>query len=154
MRKSKVIGRFIDYTFDYDGMGVYALVGKSDGKMYIGSSKHILQRLHQHEYHFSCGHATKQLQAAVNSGERFDAVILEKIPYGKNQFYLMGKEAEYIRAYDAINKGYNVSHTTCCTLVELKKSRASFEKYHTKSGDRMVDFIDGIISRRSKPIYK
>lgn len=146
------MGKFIDNIPYYQGMGVYALVAKSDGRMYIGSSSNISERMHQHENTFERGKASKSLQAAVDSGERFDAVILEKIPFGKNRFYLMGKEQEYITAYDTIKYGYNTAPTTCCTLESLIESRDSFIKRGSPASMRTAEYINGIIERQSKPI--
>ena len=154
MRKRKVIGTFIDYVFDYDGMGVYALVGKSDGKMYIGSSINIEKRLHEHEYFLSVHKGTKKLQAAVDSGERFVAIILEKVPYGNNRFYIFEKEAEYIAAYDTIKNGYNAAPTTCRPVDELRKDVEYWKTSKSKHAPGIVEYVSNMIERYSKPIYK
>ena len=41
---------FITNIPDYEGIGVYALVNNRNGKMYIGSSQNIRQRIIHHKY--------------------------------------------------------------------------------------------------------
>ena len=36
---------------DYSGIGIYALINNRTGKMYIGASQNIHQRIMQHKYH-------------------------------------------------------------------------------------------------------
>lgn len=93
---------------DYSGMGIYALVDEN-GKMYVGSSKNIKLRFYQHEKAMQNGHANSILQDAYNKGAVFHGVILEKIDYGENAYYLLEREAAYIEKLDTINNGYNLS---------------------------------------------
>jgi group I intron endonuclease len=61
--------------------GIYALVNKSDRKIYVGSSNGVRGRIHTHAKQLKKGvHANRHLQAAYNRGDRFKSLLLEKCP--------------------------------------------------------------------------
>lgn len=128
---------------EYNGIGVYALVNNQNVKMYIGSSQNIRQRIIQHK----CS-PPSAVKKAIQQGDTFSVKILEKLPYGCNQFDMFNRESYYIQYYDALNKGYNLAKTTCHTKEELLTSLEYF-----KNSKNMSEYIRNIISKRERPIY-
>lgn len=135
--------KFITNIPDYEGIGVYALINNQNGKMYIGSSQNIRQRIMQHKSSPPSG-----VKEAIQQGDTFSVKILEKLPYGCNQFDIFNRESYYIQYYDALNKGYNRAKTTCSTKEELLTSLE-----HFKNSKKMSEYIRNIISKRERPIY-
>lgn len=134
---------FIISIPEYDGIGVYALINNENGKLYIGSSQNIRRRITQHKV--SPPSALKQ---DIEKGNTFSVKILEKLPYGCNQFDMFSREAHFIRCYDTLNQGYNRAKTTCSTKEELLTSLECF-----KNNSKMSNYIKNIISKRECPIY-
>ena len=85
---------FITNIPDYDGIGVYAIINNRNGKMYIGSSKNIHQRIIQQELS-----PASALKEDIQRGDTFSVKILEKLPFGCNQFDMFGREKYYIDYY-------------------------------------------------------
>ncbi len=126
----------------YDGIGVYALINNQTGKMYIGSSQNIRQRILQHK-----SSPPPAMKEDIQQGNTFSVKILEKLAYGCNQFELFNRESYYIQKYDTLNKGYNRAKTTCCTKEELLTSLE-----HFKNSAEMSKYIKNIIAKRERPI--
>ncbi len=133
---------FIINIPEYDGIGVYALINNQTGKMYIGSSQNIHQRIIQHKSSPPSG-----IKEDIQQGNMFSVRILEMLPYGCNQFELFNRESYYIQKYDTLNKGYNRAKTTCSTKEELLTSLENF-----KNNTEMSEYIKNIISKREQPI--
>ena len=126
----------------YDGIGVYALINNQTGKMYIGASQNIHQRIIQHK-----SSPPSAIKEDIQHGNTFSVKILETLPYGCNQFELFNRESYYIQKYDTLNKGYNRAKTTCSTKEELLTSLE-----HFKNNTEMSKYIKNIISKRERPI--
>ena len=126
--------KFITNIPEYDGIGVYVLINNQTGKMYIGSSQNIRRRIIQHKS--SPPFAVKE---DIQQGNTFSVKILEKIPYGCNQFDMFNRE---------LNTGYNRAKTTCSTKEELLTSLE-----HFKNNSEMSKYIKNIILKRERPIY-
>lgn len=128
---------------DYSGIGIYALINNRTGKMYVGASQNIHQRIMQHKYH-----PLSAIKDDIELGDTFRVEILEKLPSGSNQFDMFGREKYFIDLYDSINHGYNKAPTTCCTKEELLESLQHFKKSR-----KMTNYILNIIAKREKPIF-
>lgn len=128
---------------DYSGIGIYALINNRTGKMYVGASQNIHQRIMQHKYH-----PLSAIKDDIELGDTFRVEILEKLPSGSNQFDMFGREKYFIDLYDVINHGYNKAPTTCCTKEELLESLQHFKKSR-----KMTNYILNIIAKREKPIF-
>lgn len=102
---------------DYSGIGIYALINNRTGKMYIGASQNIHQRIMQHKYH-----PLRAIKDDIELGDTFRVEILEKLPSGSNQFDMFGREKYFIDLYDVIKHGYNKAPTTCCPKEDLLKT--------------------------------
>lgn len=105
---------------DYSGIGIYALINNRTGKMYIGASQNIHQRIMQHKYH-----PLRAIKDDIELGDTFRVEILEKLPSGSNQFDMFGREKYFIDLYDVIKHGYNKAPTTCCPKEDLLLSAGS-----------------------------
>lgn len=128
---------------DYSGIGIYALINNRTGKMYIGASQNIHQRIMQHKYH-----PLRAIKDDIELGDTFRVEILEKLPSGSNQFDMFGREKYFIDLYDVIKHRYNKAPTTCCTKEELLESLQHFKKSR-----KMTNYILNIIAKREKPIF-
>lgn len=92
--------KFITNIPEYDGIGVYALINNQTGKMYIGSSQNIQQRIIQHK-----SSPPSAVKEDIQQGNTFSVKILEMFPYGCNQFDMFNREAHFIQHYDTIKYG-------------------------------------------------
>ena len=96
---------------DYTGIGVYALVGSS-GRVYIGSSVDVHQRIIQHCCNFRAGRASQKLQQAYDRGETFTAKVLHYLPDGITRGELRDLEWSEIRKAGGVGNTYNNAGTT------------------------------------------
>lgn len=96
---------------DYTGIGVYALVGAS-GRVYIGSSVDVHQRIIQHCCNLRAGRASRKLQQAYDSGETFTAKVLHYLPDGITRGELRDIEWSELRKAGGIDNTYNNAGTT------------------------------------------
>lgn len=130
--------------------GIYRIINKSNGKMYIGQSLNVETRLKQHLKSLKNGtHVNKHLQAAFDKyGEEgfcFEPFI--ECKPGELDYY----EIEMISAFETQNPahGYNIrsgGDSGGAFSEEAKKnmSAASFEKWKSKEyKDRMVEVHRG-----------
>jgi group I intron endonuclease len=87
-------------------VGIYIWKNKLNGKVYIGSSDNIKKRWKQHIQTAKSGSNYKFHQAIRKFGEdNFDKEILELV----SQNLLESREIEWIKKYNSIEEGYNVS---------------------------------------------
>ena len=64
----------------YDGPGVYEIVNKTNGKIYIGSSVNLKARAYAHFLHLNNHkHYSRSLQVDYSKGNQFEFRILKKI---------------------------------------------------------------------------
>ena len=101
---------------NYNLMGVYSITNRTNGKVYVGSSTKLMERLKQHERSLMAGkHPVKALQQDYDAGHHFQFDILELVVvkcaarYGdyRKPYNLDRLEEKYIRELDCINSGYN-----------------------------------------------
>lgn len=88
--------------------GVYAIVCKTNGKMYVGSSQNLIMRKTQHISELrKCKHGNDNLQRDFNNyGEQsFRFLIIERC-YVTD---LEEREQYYIDLYNSIENGYNIA---------------------------------------------
>jgi group I intron endonuclease len=132
---------------NYNGIGVYAIINKRNGKMYIGSSKNVKNRIIQHCTSFKNLKCSTIIKNEIQNGDTFSVKILEKLPYGINQFEQFSRESYYINLFNTLNNGYNLAKTTCTTKKELLESLASF-----KRSPVMTKYINDIIRKKEQKI--
>lgn len=142
MEQIKRNTEFIIDVPDYDGIGVYAIINNRNKKIYIGSSQNVNKRIKQHK-----SSPMSSMKIDIENGDTFSVNILEKLPYGCNQFYLFERELYFIQKYDSLNFGYNQAKTTCSSKEELLSMLKE-----CKEDSKMAKYISEIIQKREKPI--
>lgn len=92
-----------------DWPGVYAIINKTNGREYVGSSeKGILSRINQHERLLKTGkHNRKEMQEDYNNGDIFEAEIIFILPIGGTRKQLLSREIEEIKKRGAKTRLYN-----------------------------------------------
>ena len=92
-----------------DWPGVYAIINKTNGREYVGSSeKGILSRINQHERLLKTGkHNRKEMQEDYNNGDVFEAEIIFILPIGGTRKQLLSREIEEIKKRGAKTRLYN-----------------------------------------------
>lgn len=80
-----------------DKSGLYAIVNKTNGMFYIGSSCNVPQRIKQHQSFLKRGKAAKQIQADYDMGNVFDFVQLLSLDANREELYKT--EEAYIKRF-------------------------------------------------------
>lgn len=93
---------------DYDGAGIYLIRNTTTGKVYVGSSRHILQRAKAHDQSFRSGTCNQKFIADIQKGHKFVCEVLEKCSK-ITRYELRDKEEYYVRKYKAHSEGYNIA---------------------------------------------
>lgn len=109
-----------------DWPGVYAIVNKTNGREYVGSSeKGVLTRINQHEQLLKAGrHTRPEMQEDYNSGCVFEAEIIFILPVGGTRKQLLKREIQEIKARGQKLKLYNSPNWR----VEKNKETGKWEK--------------------------
>lgn len=116
--------------------GIYLIRNLINGKVYIGKSKDIDQRIGQHIIMLNKKQRSHENDHLINAWfkygkENFAYTVLEYLPLDEK--ILSEKEIKYIDLYDSLNskKGYNKRYDSSTGLIvsqetkdKLKKSRA------------------------------
>lgn len=115
---------------EYKGAGIYRIgFGTSGQRYYIGQSKNVKNRLHQHVRDLARGvHINASMQTAYNRGEKFTIEIVEEISLNKTLAYMLEREAEEI---EKIHR-YNLANTACGTRPSLE-----FHEKYLRSATRL-----------------
>jgi group I intron endonuclease len=103
-----VIGEEVNRSMQFSG--IYAIINKTNNKMYIGKSINVYERLLGHFNHLNNNkHVNLHLQSSFNKYEgHFIAILLEKC----ERDLLDDRERFYISYYETFNqssKGYNMT---------------------------------------------
>ena len=123
--------------------GVYSIHNKINGKCYIGQSTNIEQRFQKHRYFLNNQqHHNQHLQNAWNTyhESNFDFYIIKQCKYQ----YLDRFEKLYIRLYNSIEMGYNITYGYQDRSTINSQQRLNMSKTTTKTG------IYGV-SKRNRP---
>jgi len=97
----------------YQYAGVYMIRNEHNGKVYIGSSCNIEQRIEQHRRDLLHGtHHCKELQEDYNKRHPMTTDVLYVMPVSRsnrthNRDKLYAYEWKYIEKYGAMTTGYN-----------------------------------------------
>lgn len=132
----------------YNGVGIYRITNINNGRIYIGSSKHVNKRMKEHLYRMQEGRHSKALNADVKSGHKFAFDVLEEIEDGITLSELLGIERQYIELYKAYRKGYNGMLPKKDAAAEALRIAGLYEP-NTESFHIMADYYD----RYKEPIY-
>ena len=108
MRKIKPEERIITSIPEYKGSGIYIIRNIVNGKVYIGSAKHINKRIKEHDQYMRRGWCNNKIQEDIDKGHTFTCEILEKCD---NMMFveLRNREKYYVEKYDSLNSGYNTA---------------------------------------------
>lgn len=116
-------------------IGVYAIRNKRSGKVYIGSASNISARLEQHEAEIRLRNGINmKMQEDIQDYLEVEFVILATIPDGKiTASELTHIEYQYIKWYDAVNKGYNIRHGGGSNLGRIKSETILYARKRKQS---------------------
>jgi len=105
--------------------GIYRIINKVNGKCYIGKSKNIYKRIHQHIYDLKNSRKVENtyLQNSWNKYGRdtFDYEILEQLDF--DETLVAQRELYWIKFYDSINTGYNLRLDSETRMICHEKTR-------------------------------
>ena len=94
---------------DYDGAGIYMIQNTTTGRVYIGSSKHVLQRVKAHDQTFRKRTCNAKFLEDIDKGYKFACRIVEK--YSKiTRCELRDREEYFVKKYNAQKEGYNTAY--------------------------------------------
>lgn len=93
---------------EYNGAGIYIIRNIENGKVYIGSSKHIRDRLKAHDTSFRHGRCNTKFYNDIIHGHKFTAEVIEEL-HDIAFYELRDKEQYYTKVYDSYNNGYNTA---------------------------------------------
>jgi group I intron endonuclease len=101
--------------------GIYCLQNKRDGKMYIGSSKDIPERLMTHIRQLESGtHSNKMLQRAFDE-DGLSLTVLEDYDSDNLKIDLLEREQMWISKYDTTNPKYGYNKINSQTHADLNR---------------------------------
>ena len=113
-----------------DKAGIYCLINKINGKRYIGSSKHIKERLLEHLTQLeSCTHSNKELQEAFDT-DGLDICIVEYIEDANDREAILDCEQKWINFYNSTNPEYGYNKINSLVLPQSyvpRKTKNSFK---------------------------
>ena len=113
-----------------DKAGIYCLINKINGKRYIGSSKHIKERLLEHLTQLeSRTHSNKELQEAFDT-DGLDICIVEYIEDANDREAILDCEQKWINFYNSTNPEYGYNKINSLVLPQSyvpRKTKNSFK---------------------------
>lgn len=138
--------------------GIYEIKNIVNGKIYIGSSKDIVNRLSQHKANLKKKkHTNSHLQASWNKHGEYNFVfrIVELIPNPTKQI-LEEREDHWINHFDSINKGYNMQGAVQGSFSkewhDRNRERVIKHKFYEEEG--FVLFIQNFIDNKANQGYE
>jgi len=133
---------------NFDCIGVYTLTNDINGKMYVGGSKNVHNRIKQHEISFRNRKCPLAFLGDLEQGHTFSARVIEIMPEGTTRFKLSEREAYFTELYDTLNNGYNTAPTVVCTKEDLIASLGE-----SIDNEKTMRYLVGILSKNLEPMY-
>lgn len=120
--------------------GIYKLVNTKNGKIYIGSSINMRNRIRTHNYELRNGiHVNKHLQRAYDKGSIFNIKLIDlfdEIDYNE----LLELEKRYIVSFDSIQNGYNQMLDSSNHFKKLNKTSEHKIKVKAQNAMPVISF--------------
>lgn len=137
--------------------GIYKIINKINGKIYIGESLNIDKRWDKHKEDLNSNeHHSYKLQKDWNElGENnfeFEIITLldKDIKKMSDEYILLIYEDHYIREYNTINNGYNIENTLEKVLNgEKKVFEGKNDKYAIEIYQKQID-DDKIVNKNGR----
>ena len=105
--------------------GIYRIINKINGKCYVGKSKNIYKRMHQHIYDMKNSRKVENayLQNAWNKYGRdaFNYEVLEQLDF--EETLVAQRELYWINYFDSTNTGYNLRLDSETRMICHEKTR-------------------------------
>jgi len=96
---------------EYKGIGIYKITNPHNGKCYIGSSKNVRNRIRQHLVSFNTRECNLRFMEDIEQSNDFIYEVLEEIPYGATEIFLLSRERYYANeVFGSVKNGYNVAY--------------------------------------------
>lgn len=136
--------------------GIYAIHNIANDKYYIGSAKNLHHRLNQHWCEIQCcqGINLKMDQDihSIKDIENFEYIIISVFENGEiTNKQLKTIEDEYIKEFDAIEKGYNTY--SACNMGNITANEVLFAKqYLTEHRKECV--VQLYVPKGMKDVYR
>lgn len=113
--------KMIKHIPEYDGAGIYAIINIYSGKMYVGSSLNIHQRIYNHDCRMRNGYPASRFKDDIKNGARFTSIILERMDTPTRQ-ELFTMEEYYVKHFDTQMNGYNRISIPNCDLDDCRNA--------------------------------
>ena len=126
-----IIDKNENEKFDINKAGVYKIVNKRTGEVFVSHSKNMKKGIEEHQFNLRTNkHHNKLIQNDYNSGDRFNFIILEE--FDKiTEYQLDLRTMHWIREEDSYYFGYNQTpggHYHPDQLILMSKGRRLKEK--------------------------
>ena len=120
-----------------DRAGIYCLINKINGKRYVGSSKHLKERLLKHLSQLeSHTHSNKELQEAFDT-DGLDMCVVEYIEDAEDREAILDCEQKWINFYNSTNPEYGYNKINSSVLPQFYVPRRK-----TNNGFRAIRAMD------------
>lgn len=130
--------------------GIYCIRNLVTNKVYIGKSKNIYKRIHQHIYDLKNNrkHENPYLQNSWNKYGRksFEYFVLEFLE--ENEELVAKRELYWMKKYDSLNKGYNLRSDSDSRIIIHKNTSKKISKRLKK------EWSEGIRSKHGEKLSK
>lgn len=148
--------RYSSYVKEYGVPGIYGITNTTNGKIYIGKSKHVVGRLRYHLKGFINGNAVNShlKNAIIRHGyQNFKFMFIQKFYYNnnltkfENDILLHSLESHFMRMTKSNDKeyGYNIINSNILQQVP-KRNAPKLNKRRKFSDEDKEDIIDSFIS--------
>lgn len=112
-----------------DQAGIYCLTNVKNNKKYIGSSKHVRQRLTEHMFQLENHiHSNKELQQAFDT-DGLTFCILEYVEDKENKDLILSVEQKWINYYNSANPEYGYNKINS----KVKQTQIVFNRRNIKN---------------------
>lgn len=139
-----------------DYSGIYGIKNVISNKFYIGSAESIKKRLKRHyTYLKKDNHHSQKLQNSWNkySESNFEIIIIESFPEGIEREKLLLLEEDYIKQYDSVENGYNMTNI-CLNYVHFTQSEKAINNFKKARSKAIISInrISGLFEQEFKSI--